>query len=118
MRNWLSVIMVALWLSLGASGDGGRKGLPSPGLEKKTVFIPPQSGNRIEWTYSWSRDPVTSADDDAGAGGVSTTCETIPKGPEGNSDIEASNLRVFSSPEPEENETPWFFRWLPKPDSN
>jgi hypothetical protein len=117
MRKWLCVTLLVLSLSLGAYGDGGREALPSPDTEK-TILVPPQSADRIEWTYSWARDPVSPADPDAGAGGVSTSCEATPKEPEANSDIEATNLRIFSSPTPEENTTSWIFRWLLKPDSD
>ncbi len=51
----------------------------------------------IAWTYSWQRDPVSIAADTPGTGGVSLTNEALPKDAAGNSDIVATNLRVFSS---------------------
>ena len=117
MRKWLSLTWVALCLSLGASGDSGRDGLPSPGTEK-SVLVPPRSADRIEWTYTWQINPATTAEDAAGAGGVSTTCEAVPKEPDGNPEIETTNLRVFSSRAPEETDMPWFLRLLSKPDSD
>src|SRR5271155_898684 len=51
----------------------------------------------IAWTYSWQRDPVAIAADGDGTGGVSLTNEAIPKDAAGNSDIVATNLKVFSS---------------------
>ncbi len=51
----------------------------------------------IPWTYSWQRDPVSIAADGVGTGGVSLTSEAQPKSAAGNSDIVATNLRIFSS---------------------
>ena len=51
----------------------------------------------IAWTYSWQRDPVSIAADGAGTGGVSLTNEANAKDAAGNSDIVATNLRVFST---------------------
>jgi hypothetical protein len=51
----------------------------------------------IAWTYSWNRDPVSIVADGNGTGGVSLTNEANPKDATGNSDIVATNLRVFST---------------------
>jgi hypothetical protein len=51
----------------------------------------------IPWTYSWQRNPISIAADGTGTGGVSLTSEALPKQAAGNSDIVATNLRIFSS---------------------
>jgi hypothetical protein len=51
----------------------------------------------IAWTYSWQRDPISVAADGDGTGGVSFTNESLAKDATGNSDIVATNLRVFST---------------------
>jgi hypothetical protein len=51
----------------------------------------------VPWTYSWQRDPISIAADGGGTGGVSLTSEALPKQAAGNSDIVATNLRIFSS---------------------
>jgi hypothetical protein len=57
------------------------------------------------WTYSWQRDPVSIAANGAETGGVSLTSEAQPKSAAGNSDIVATNLRVFSSATPSAPDT-------------
>jgi hypothetical protein len=49
----------------------------------------------IAWTYNWDRDPV-SIPADSGTGGISLTNE-VAKAATGNSDVVATNLRVFST---------------------
>jgi hypothetical protein len=56
--------------------------------------------DQIAWTYSWQRNPVSIAADGDGTGGVSLTNEATPKDAAGNSDIVATNLRIFSSASP------------------
>jgi hypothetical protein len=53
--------------------------------------------DKVPWTYSWQRDPISIAADAPGSGGVSLTSEALPKQAAGSSDIVATNLRIFSS---------------------
>src|SRR5262249_5167228 len=48
------------------------------------------------WTYSWTPSGSSINEDSPGPGGVSFTTE-LPKSATGNSDIVATNLRIFSS---------------------
>jgi hypothetical protein len=50
----------------------------------------------IDWSYNWERNPVSVASGGAGTGGVSFTDEPT-KMATGNSDVVATNVRVFSS---------------------
>jgi len=50
----------------------------------------------IKWTYSWDRAPIAV---DAGTGGVGLTSEPTTLA-QGNSDVVATNLRIFSSASP------------------
>ncbi len=50
----------------------------------------------IPWTYNWDRSPVAIPADAPGTGGVSLTNEPT-KSATGNSDVVATNLKVFSS---------------------